>query len=65
MRKKMLEPYIIESKLEADEYLSELLKNEEYRSIEEVHIRAEKYIKDALIKKYFIDKAEEMLLVFR
>jgi hypothetical protein len=65
MRENMLESYIIESRLEADEYLSELLENEEYRTVEEVHIRAEKYIQDALIKKYFIEKAEEMLLVFR
>jgi len=61
MRKNMVEPYVIESELEADAYLNDLLKNEKYRSIDEVRIRAEKYIRDTIIKKYFIAKAEEML----
>ena len=61
MRQNVVKPYVIESELEADTYLNDLLKNEKYRSIEEVRIRAEKYIRDAIIKKYFIAKAEEML----
>jgi len=61
MRKNMIETYVIENESEADKYLNDLLKNEKYRSIDEVRIRAEKYIRDTIIKKYFIAKAEEML----
>lgn len=53
--------FLIDSKLDADAYLNDLLKDDSNRSIEEVKIRAQKYIQDPIIKKYFIAKAEEML----
>ena len=52
-------PYIIESEAEADDYLTALLEKSEYRSMDEVHMRAAKYIKDAHLKDYFINKAKE------
>jgi hypothetical protein len=65
MRINNVEPYVIDSESEADMYLNELFKKEKYRSIGEVQIRAELHIRDAIIKKYFIAKAEEMLQDFR
>jgi hypothetical protein len=61
MTKFDLREFVLENKAEADAYLDELFKKDQYRSIDEVRIRAEKYIRDAIIKKYFIGKAEEML----
>jgi hypothetical protein len=60
-----LRAFVIDNKEEADAYLDELFKKDQYRSIGEVRVRAEKYIRDAIIKKYFIGKAEEMLQDFR
>lgn len=56
-----LRAFVIDNKEEADAYLNELFKKDQYRSIGEVRVRAEMYIRDAIIKKYFISKAEEML----
>ena len=52
-------PYVIESESEADEYLKALLEKPEYRSMNEVHMRAANYIKDEHLKNYFINKAKE------
>ena len=57
----IVESFIIERESEADAYLDDLLKKPEYRSLDETKIRAQKYIKDDKLKKYFINKAEEML----
>lgn len=57
----MIEPFQIEDKSEADNYLRDLLAKPEYRSTDEVQQRADKYIKDAKLKNYFITKAAEML----
>jgi hypothetical protein len=54
-------PFVIENESEADTYLSDLLAKPEYRSIDEVHIRATKYIKDDHLRNYFINKAKEYL----
>jgi hypothetical protein len=65
MRKNIVESFVMDSKSEADAYLNGLFKDDKYRSIDEVLIRAEKYIRDPNIKKYFIAKAKEMLQDFR
>jgi len=65
MREIIVELYVIDTELEADTYLNELFKKENYRSISEVRIRAETYIRGEIIKKYFIAKAEKMLQDFR
>ena len=57
----IVEPFMIENESEADDYLRELLEKHEYRSMDEVKMRAQKYIDDEHLKKYFIDKASEML----
>ena len=56
-----VEPFMIESESEADDYLRDLLSKDEYRSLNEVNIRAQKYIKDVNMKNYFINKATELL----
>jgi hypothetical protein len=42
-----IEPFIIENESEADEYLRDLFDKHEYRSIDEVNMLAQKYIRDA------------------
>jgi hypothetical protein len=49
---------MIENETDADEYLTALLEKPEYRSMDEVHMRAAKYIKDEHVKNYFINKAK-------
>jgi hypothetical protein len=60
-----VKPFIIESESEADDYLRDLLKKDDYESVSEamheVNMRARKYIKDQQLKKYFINKAKETL----
>ena len=53
-----IEPYAIESESEGDNYLTALFEKPEYRSMDEVQIRAAKYIKDGHLKNYFINKAK-------
>lgn len=65
MKENNVESFVIDSESDADAYLKDLLKNDQYRSIDEVQIRAQKYIRDPIIKKYFIAKAKEMLQVLR
>jgi hypothetical protein len=57
-------PFIIEGESEADDYLTALFEKHEYRSMIEVTMRAQKYIKDEHLKNYFINKAEEMLKTY-
>ena len=54
-------PYTIDDKADADYYLSELLAQPQYRSMDEVNRRAQSYIRDATIKEYFINKAKALL----
>jgi|GEM_PF-3798597 len=56
-----IESFKIESESEADDYLKDLLKIKENRSISEVSTRAQHLIKDENIKNYFINKAREIL----
>ena len=56
-----IETFMIESESEADAYLKDLLTKSEYRSMDEVAIRAQKLIKDENLKNYFINKAKESL----
>jgi hypothetical protein len=60
----MIEAYKIQSEIEADTYLEEMFDKPEYRSIDEVMIRASRYIIDEPIRRYFIHKAKEMLAQF-
>jgi hypothetical protein len=57
----VVEPFMIENESEADSYVQALLAKPEYRSMDEVRVRAQKYIKDARLKEYFIDKARGIL----
>ena len=57
----IVEPFIIDSESAADEYLRELLAKHEYRSMNEVRMRAQKYIKDERLKTYFINKSKKIL----
>lgn len=57
----IIEPYRIDSKDEADDYLNALLAKPEYRTWHEVLRRAQKYISNAQIRVYFIKKGKEML----
>ena len=56
-----VEPFAIENELEADDYLRDLLEKPECRSMDEVHRRAQKYIKNDHLKNYFINKAKALL----
>ncbi len=56
-----IKPHMIESESEADAYLKDLLTKSEYRSMDEVKMRAQRLIKDENLKNYFINKAKEIL----
>ena len=56
-----IQSYMIESESEADDYLTALFEKPEYRSMDEAHMRAAKYIKDKHLKNYFITKATAYL----
>ena len=60
----MVEPFKIESESEADDYLKDLLERKEYRSMDEITLRAIKYIDDKTLKNYFINKAREILKAY-
>jgi hypothetical protein len=55
------ESFKIENESEADEYLTDLLATPQYRSMNEVQIRAQKYIADQQLRNYFIAKARAIL----
>ena len=57
----MIESYSIDSEAEANYYLTALLKTREYRSANEIEVRAAKYIKSVELKAYFIGKGKEFL----
>jgi hypothetical protein len=56
-----IESWTIDSEEEANDYLKDLLAKPEYRRVDEVLLRAQKYIPDARIRVYFINKGKEML----
>ena len=57
----LVEPFKIESISEADDYLQSLLSHPEYRTASEIEMRAAKYIEDAFLRTYFLNKAAELL----
>ena len=57
----MIEPFRIENQSEADAFLRDLLAKPEYRFMAEVEHRARELILDGQLRKYFIDKAHEIL----
>jgi len=59
-----VEPFKIEDETQADKYLKDLLAKRQYRSMSEVQIRARNYITDAQLKKYFTDKAKDILKTY-
>lgn len=60
----IIEPFKIENESEADYYLSDLLAKPEYRSMNEVNMRAQKYITNEYFKNYFINKAKDILRTY-
>lgn len=54
-------PYTIDDEDEADSYLNAVLQKPEYRSMEEVIIRAQKYARNEHIKQYMIARGQVML----
>ncbi len=54
-------PFKIESESEADAYWKDLLSHPEYRSLSEVHSRAQALIDDHNLREYFIEKANGVL----
>jgi hypothetical protein len=56
-----IEPFKIENESEADEYLTALFAKDKYKSMDEVTLRAQKYITDERVRVYFVTKAKEML----
>jgi hypothetical protein len=56
-----IEPFKIENESAADEYLTALFVPDKYRSIDEVNLRAQKYISNERVRAYFVNNAKEML----
>ncbi len=56
-----IEPFELDNEPDADAYLKDLLEKPEYRSVDEVRLRAQKYIKDERLKNRFINRASEAL----
>ena len=59
-----VQSFVIDNEYEADEYLTALLEKPEYRSMDEVIVRAQKYVKDDCLRIYFINKAKEILRIY-
>ncbi len=51
----------IDNESEADDFLSSLLAEPQYRSMGEVNRRSHKLIKNDHLKDYFVEKAKEIL----
>lgn len=56
-----IESFRIDNKGEADAYLRDMLAKPEYRSMNEVEVRAQKLIPNPRLRAYFINKAKEVL----
>ena len=57
----MIETFNIDIEFDADYFLSELLAEPKYRSIDEVAGRVQNVVKGKQLQKYCIDKAKEIL----
>ena len=57
----IIETFKIEDESEADAYLRDLLAKPEYRSMDEVYVRAQKLIPDSRLRNYFINRAKVIL----
>ncbi|BCS47816.1 MULTISPECIES: hypothetical protein [Aeromonas] len=57
----MIERFKIENVTEADAFLRDLLAKDEYRSMDEVIVRARELVSDDNLRMYFINKAKEIL----
>lgn len=58
-----VESFSIDSEREADDYLSSLLETPQYRSADEIGQRAAMYVKDAILRVYFVTQGTAMLRV--
>lgn len=56
-----IQSFVIDHESIADDYLRDLLAKPEYRSMDEVRMRADKYIPNADLKNYFINEGERRL----
>lgn len=56
-----VESWKIETEEEADSYLRDLLSKPEYRSMDEVQARAQRFVPDDQLRAYFINKGREIL----
>lgn len=56
-----IESFKIENEEEADAYLEDLLKNPDYRSLDEIKLRAQKLIPNRELANYFIAKGVKIL----
>jgi len=59
-----VESFRIETESEADDYLKDLLAKPEFRSMDEVAMRAHKLIPDQRIVEYFTNRAREILQTY-
>ncbi|QWL62875.1 hypothetical protein HQ399_11760 [Aeromonas jandaei] len=57
----MIERFKIENVAEADAFLKDLLAKDEYRSVDEVIVRARKLVPDENLRMYFINKGKQIL----
>lgn len=57
----MIERFKIENVAEADAFLRDLLAKDEYRSVDEVIVRARKLVPDENLRMYFINKGKQIL----
>lgn len=57
----MIERFKIDNVTEADAFLRDLLAKDEYRSMDEVIVRARELVPDDNLRMYFINKAKEIL----
>lgn len=58
-----IQPFVIDDEHIADAYLRDLLEKPEYRSMDEVRMRADKYIPNTDLKDRFIAEGEKRLKV--
>lgn len=56
-----IESFKIENKEEADAYLEDLLNKPDYRSLDEIKLRAQKLIPNSELANYFIAKGAKIL----
>ena len=57
----VIERFKIENVAEAEAFLRDLLAKDEYRSVDEVIVRARKLVPDENLRMYFINKGKQIL----